>query len=122
MTSVPSVPSPSLPPRRTSRREALQSRGKSRPAGEGVALQAIAPAAPAARLARVTDHGSARMFEPRLSPVTLDHTRSPGQPIPRAFGELLDPRDIAPIDEWDHAAIVQTDTSTTRLGMPPFTP
>lgn len=59
------------------------------------------------------------MFEPRLSPSTL------GQPAidqahrlvdrgQRHLGEMVNDLDVAPITEWDHAAIPATDDQPAK--------
>lgn len=40
---------------------------------------------------------------------------------PHRLGELDDQRDVADVEVWDHAAIVDDSGAVRRLGMPPFT-
>lgn len=61
------------------------------------------------------------MFEPRLTVETL--TAEPKRPRPAPMlGEMRDPRDVAPFEEWGHAVTAPDEPSSPRTpGMPPFT-
>ncbi len=61
------------------------------------------------------------MYEPRL---TADTLSTPPKPPPSPLlGELRDPRDVAPFEEWGHAVTAPDEPSPSRTpGMPPFTP
>ena len=38
------------------------------------------------------------------------------------FGELANQDDVAEVERWDHAAVIEDDGTVRRLGMPPFHP
>lgn len=50
--------------------------------------------------------------------VQLDPEQAPD----RRLGELVDERDVASAEEWDHAAVVEPDGKARRIGQPPFWP
>lgn len=85
------------------------------------------------------DQAGTLMFEPRLHPdAKIFHPGGPShepagenpahaaaggpQRVAR-LGELRDPRDVAPFEEWGHAVEAPTNDAPPRpLGMFPFTP